>query len=62
MNEIAISTDKLTRKFGALTAVDAVDLRIVEPDVRAAATAADGHHATVGELEEAAFVGARADR
>jgi ABC-2 type transport system ATP-binding protein len=28
MNEIAIVTDKLTRKFGALTAVDGVDLRV----------------------------------
>jgi ABC-2 type transport system ATP-binding protein len=28
MNEIAITTDKLTRKFGALTAVDGVDLRV----------------------------------
>src|SRR5271165_6998023 len=28
MNEIAIATEKLTRKFGALTAVDAVDLRV----------------------------------
>ena len=28
MNEIAIATDKLTRQFGALTAVDAVDLRV----------------------------------
>jgi ABC-2 type transport system ATP-binding protein len=28
MSEIAISTDKLTRKFGALTAVDDVDLRV----------------------------------
>jgi ABC-2 type transport system ATP-binding protein len=28
MNEIAIATDKLTRKFGALTAVDTVDLRV----------------------------------
>jgi ABC-2 type transport system ATP-binding protein len=28
MNEIAIATDKLTRKFGALTAVDGVDLRV----------------------------------
>lgn len=28
MNETAIATDKLTRKFGALTAVDGVDLRV----------------------------------
>lgn len=28
MSEIAIATDKLTRKFGALTAVDGVDLRV----------------------------------
>src|SRR6202142_3508095 len=28
MTEIAIATDKLTRRFGALTAVDAVDLRV----------------------------------
>src|SRR5271170_4303401 len=28
MNDIAIATDKLTRRFGALTAVDGVDLRV----------------------------------
>src|SRR5271169_5126082 len=28
MSEIAITTEKLTRQFGALTAVDAVDLRV----------------------------------
>jgi ABC-2 type transport system ATP-binding protein len=28
MNEIAIATDKLTRKFGAFTAVDGIDLRV----------------------------------
>lgn len=28
MNEIAIRTEQLTRRFGALTAVDAVDLRV----------------------------------
>jgi ABC-2 type transport system ATP-binding protein len=28
MSEIAIATEKLTRQFGALTAVDAVDLRV----------------------------------
>lgn len=28
MNDIAIATDKLTRRFGALTAVDNVDLRV----------------------------------
>jgi ABC-2 type transport system ATP-binding protein len=28
MTDVAISTDKLTRKFGALTAVDGVDLRV----------------------------------
>jgi ABC-2 type transport system ATP-binding protein len=28
MSEIAIATEKLTRRFGALTAVDAVDLRV----------------------------------
>jgi ABC-2 type transport system ATP-binding protein len=28
MTEIAIATDKLTRRFGALTAVDGVDLRV----------------------------------
>ena len=28
MNDIAIQTEKLTRKFGALTAVDAIDLRV----------------------------------
>ena len=28
MNDIAIATDKLTRKFGGLTAVDEVDLRV----------------------------------
>jgi len=28
MNEIAIRTEQLTRRFGALTAVDSVDLRV----------------------------------
>lgn len=28
MNDVAIATDKLTRKFGSLTAVDAIDLRV----------------------------------
>ena len=28
MTEIAISTEKLTRQFGALTAVDSIDLRV----------------------------------
>jgi ABC-2 type transport system ATP-binding protein len=28
MNELAVITEKLTRRFGALTAVDAVDLRV----------------------------------
>ena len=28
MTEIAIATDKLTRRFGALTAVDSIDLRV----------------------------------
>ncbi|MGB7848982.1 MAG: ABC transporter ATP-binding protein, partial [Candidatus Acidiferrum sp.] len=28
MSEIAIATEKLTRRFGALTAVDAIDLRV----------------------------------
>src|SRR5262244_2289072 len=28
MPEIAIATEKLTRKFGALTAVDGIDLRV----------------------------------
>src|SRR5258707_2799753 len=28
MNEIAIRTEQLTRRFGALTAVDGVDLRV----------------------------------
>jgi len=28
MNEIAIATEKLTRRFGPLTAVDAIDLRV----------------------------------
>jgi len=28
MNDMAISTEKLTRRFGALTAVDAMDLRV----------------------------------
>ena len=28
MSDIAIATEKLTRQFGALTAVDSVDLRV----------------------------------
>ena len=28
MNEIAIRTEQLTRRFGALTAVDSVELRV----------------------------------